>query len=366
MISIHQVKKLFKGKDREVVALHGVDLEVKEGEFFVLLGPSGSGKTTLLRCVAGLETPDEGDIYLAERLVSSSSQRIHVPAEQRATGMVFQSYAIWPHLDVFWNVALPLTRGRRKIPKSMVQERVRRALTMVGIEGLEARPASLLSGGQQQRVALARALAIEPTILLMDEPLSNLDARLREEVRKEIKALVQRVGVTVLYVTHDQIEAMELADRAAVMHDGSILQVGSAEELYTFPAEPKVGQFFGSMNWIRGKWRAEGVVETQLGAIHVSKATIVSSGEGVLLAVRPEMVELINAPRANGPEENVFPCEIVSDTFLGGQRVYTVKVCHATLVAMGLSSARYKGSAYVRIPKSSVRVFPEQAGVSVS
>jgi iron(III) transport system ATP-binding protein len=246
----------------------------------------------------------------------------------------------------------------------MVKERVKRALAMVGIESFETRPASLLSGGQQQRVALARALAIEPSILLMDEPLSNLDARLREEVRKEIKALVRRVGVTVLYVTHDQLEAMELADRAAVMHEGGILQTGSAEELYTFPSEPKVGQFFGSMNWIRGKWQAEGIVDTQLGPIHVCKE-MVSSTDGVLLAVRPETVELIKGSKTNGVEENLFPCEIVSDTFLGSQRVYTVRVSHTTLVATGRASERYDGTAYVRIPKSSVRVFPDRARASV-
>jgi iron(III) transport system ATP-binding protein len=364
MISIRGIKKLFKGKDRDVPALRGINLEINDGEFFVLLGPSGSGKTTLLRCVAGLEAPDEGDICIGDQIVFSSSQRINVPSEQRAMGMVFQSYAIWPHLNVFWNVALPLSRGRRKIPKAMVRERVRRALTMVGIQGFETSPASHLSGGQQQRVALARALAIEPSILLMDEPLSNLDARLREEVRKELKALVQRLGVTVVYVTHDQIEAMELANRAAVMQDGNILQIGSAEDLYTFPSEPKVGQFFGAMNWIPGKWRSEGIVETKVGPIHVAQERVVF-GDDVLLGVRPEMVELIKGPKTNGVEENLFPCEIIADTFLGSQRIYTVKVSHTTLVAAGLSSERYVGPAYLRIPKSSVRVFHGETQVSV-
>lgn len=357
MISLKGVKKFFEAKEREVRALEGIDLEVEEGEFFVLLGPSGSGKTTLLRCVAGLERPNEGEITVGDRLVYSSSQRIHVAPEDRGIGMVFQSYAIWPHLTVFGNIALPLMHGKRKIPKAMVSERVRRVLGLIDMEGFGNRPAPHLSGGQQQRVALARALAVEPSLLLMDEPLSNLDARLREEVRRELKAVVQRVGLTVLYVTHDQAEAMDLADRAAVMHGGRILQVGQPEELYAYPTEPRVGQFLGSMNWIHGKLQADGKVLTPLGLIHVGDSNAVAPGAPVLLGVRPEDVELSKDYRGVSAEENPFSCKIVSDTFMGNYRVYTVSIGDQTLVATRMSSDKLQGQVYVRIPRSCIRLF---------
>ncbi|HEX9444675.1 MAG TPA: ABC transporter ATP-binding protein, partial [Candidatus Binatia bacterium] len=224
MIRIEKLVKSFSTRSGVVRALADIDLAVERGEFFVLLGPSGSGKTTLLRSVAGLERPDSGQITLGTRVAFSSARRIFLPAEERQIGMVFQSYAIWPHLSVFENVALPLTQGRRKPPRSEVRERVHQALRLVEMEDYAARPAPLLSGGQQQRVALARALAVNPELLLMDEPLSNLDARLREEVRVKMKALARGLGITVLYVTHDQVEALMLADRLAVMADGKILQ----------------------------------------------------------------------------------------------------------------------------------------------
>src|SRR5881392_2765255 len=237
-IVVRNVSKRFG----DFVALDDVSLDVESGTLVALLGPSGSGKTTLLRCVAGLERPDSGEITLGTRVAFSSKQRLFVQAEEREIGMVFQSYAIWPHLTVFENVALPLTQGRRKPPKARVRERVSEALRLVEMDDYADRPAPLLSGGQQQRVALARALAINPKVLLMDEPLSNLDARLREEVRTKIKKLVGELGVTVLYVTHDQVEAMVLADRIAVMAGGKVLQIGAAQELYHFPLSRRVAE----------------------------------------------------------------------------------------------------------------------------
>ncbi len=357
MISVKRVKKVFAAKEGEVIALQGVDLEVEEGEFFVLLGPSGSGKTTLLRCVAGLETPNEGQIKVENRLVYSSSQRVQVAPEDRGIGMVFQSYAIWPHLTVFGNIALPLMHGKRKIPRAMVKERVDRVLEMIGMEGFGNRPSPYLSGGQQQRVALARALAVEPAVLLMDEPLSNLDARLREEVRRELKAVVRRVGLTVLYVTHDQTEAMDLADRAAVMHDGTILQIGRPEDLYTFPAEPQVGQFLGSMNWIHGELQDGGIVQTPIGSIHVGSENALTPGAQVVLGVRPEDVELTKDPQGDGAEEKPFPCKILSETFMGNYRVYSVSVGDQMLVATRMSSEKLQGQVYLRISRSNVRLF---------
>lgn len=357
MITVEQAVRVFKTQDGEVAALDGVDLQVEKGEFFVLLGPSGSGKTTLLRCVAGLETPDAGEIHLGSRLVFSAKQRIVVPPEQRRIGMVFQSYAIWPHMTVFENIALPLMEGKMKIPKAAVKDRVHWALSLVGLEGLDTRPAPLLSGGQQQRVALARALAVEPDVLLMDEPLSNLDARLREEVRSELKALVKQVGVTVLYVTHDQDEAMDLADRTAVMHLGKILQVGSAEELYTLPGEPRVAQFFGAMNWVHGKLEGHGVAQTPIGPVRVDGADSLGAGTAVMLGIRPEDVELL--PLSEAAQENSFLGQVVSQTFAGDHRTYTVMVGDQRLVVHRASLEMLEGQVRVRIPRDKVRCFPE-------
>jgi iron(III) transport system ATP-binding protein len=202
-----------------------IDLDVADSEFVVLLGPSGCGKTTTLRCVAGLERPDRGTIEIAGEIVDSVSEGIYVPPDRRNIGMVFQSYAVWPHLTVYDNVVLPLTEGRYRIAKNQVRERVLEVLSLVRLEGLETRPVTDLSGGQQQRVALARAIVTRPTVLLMDEPLSNLDARLRDQMRLELKRITRSVGVTALYVTHDQAEALSLGDRVCVMNE-EILQVG--------------------------------------------------------------------------------------------------------------------------------------------
>ena len=294
VINIHSLSKAFKtGADR-VQAVDGVDLQVEEKEFFVLLGLSGSGKTTLLRCVAGLEKPEAGEIRLGEQIVSSAERGIFVPPEDRALGMVFQSYAVWPHMTVFDNVAFPLVNGKRKLPRAKVRERVKSALELVQLSGLADRPVPFLSGGQQQRVALARALAVEPKVLLMDEPLSNLDARLREEVRDEIRNLAKKLGITVLYVTHDQVEAMALADRIAVMSGGKVLQIGAAQELYHFPLSRSVAEFLGSMNEFEGAVQNDGCINSALGALRCAIPNGVV-GE-VIVAIRPEDVSLSREP----------------------------------------------------------------------
>ena len=220
MISIRGLQKSFKAQHGKVDALKSINLEVGEGEFCVLLGPSGCGKTTTLRCVAGLERPDRGEIEIGDKLVNAPARRIYVATEKRDLGMVFQSYAIWPHMNVFHNVAFPLTQGRKRYSKAEVADKVRNALKRVQLDGLEDRPATDLSGGQQQRVAMARAMVTEPKILLMDEPLSNLDARLREQMRVELKKITKSIGVTTLYVTHDQAEALSLGDKVCVMNQG--------------------------------------------------------------------------------------------------------------------------------------------------
>jgi iron(III) transport system ATP-binding protein len=228
---------------QSVNAVDGVSFSLHPSEIFTLLGPSGCGKTTTLRLVAGLEEPDSGEILINNVTVAAPHRGLFVSPEKRRLGMVFQSYAIWPHLTVFENIAFPL-RVRRESPDG-VRRRVHQALEIVGLAGLAERGATQLSGGQQQRVALARALVYEPAILLLDEPLSNLDAKLREQMRVEIRALQRKLGLTVLYVTHDQAEAMTLSDRIAVVNGGCFEQIGMPEEVYENPATPFVAEFLG-------------------------------------------------------------------------------------------------------------------------
>ena len=231
--------------------MDGATLEVRRGEVFTLLGPSGCGKTTTLRLVAGLERPDAGEITLRGRIVASVPRRVFLAPNLRNLGMVFQSYAIWPHMTVFENIAYPLTL--RGVKRGVIRDKVERVLGLVGLEGLEARAATLLSGGQMQRLALCRALVYEPDLLLLDEPFSNLDAKLREQMRIELKLLQRRLGITVLFVTHDQIEALSLSDRIAVMQRGRVEQVGPPRSLYEHPASAFVRDFLGQTVILPGR-----------------------------------------------------------------------------------------------------------------
>ena len=237
-----------------------------------------------------------GELEIAGTLVNSPARRIYVPTEKRDIGMVFQSYAIWPHMNVFQNVSFPLIKGRKKIPKDQIAGKVRAALKLVQLDGLEDRPATDLSGGQQQRVAMARAMVTEPKILLMDEPLSNLDARLREQMRVELKKITKAAGVTTLYVTHDQAEALSLGDKVCVMHDGEIIQMAPPNEVYAKPASLFVAQFVGEMNFVKGQ---SGERRTRLNRPWVLIASAVpnglSAGASITLAIRPEHVK-VTAP----------------------------------------------------------------------
>ncbi|WP_089942052.1 ABC transporter ATP-binding protein, partial [Candidatus Entotheonella palauensis] len=225
------------------VAVAGIDLSAPEGHFVTLLGPSGCGKTTTLRCLAGLERPDAGEIYIGDQCVAAPRQNIWVPPEKRNIGMVFQSYAVWPHLTVFDNIAYGLrVRG---IGRSEIAKRTQETLDLVGLSGFADRYATQLSGGQQQRVSLARALAYNPSVILFDEPLSNLDAKLREHMRLELTRLQQRLGITAVYVTHDQSEALVMSDTIIVMNHGRILQQGAPEAIYAEPASRFVADFVG-------------------------------------------------------------------------------------------------------------------------
>jgi iron(III) transport system ATP-binding protein len=357
VIGINSLRKTFKTGADSVQAVDGVDLQVNEKEFFVLLGLSGSGKTTLLRCVAGLERPEAGEIALGQQIVSSAERGIFITPEDRAIGMVFQSYAVWPHMTVFDNVAFPLTNGKRRLPRAKVRDRVMGALELVQLSALADRPVPFLSGGQQQRVALARALAVEPKILLMDEPLSNLDARLREEVRDEIRSLAKKLGITVLYVTHDQVEAMALADRIAVMSAGKILQIGAPRDLYHFPLNRSVGEFLGSMNEFEGALQSDGTVKIPLGMVTcaVPNGTV----KEVIVAIRPEDVFLSREPSGLS---NEFPAQLVSQLFLGDITLYHLSAegKHLQGKTAGADQQLEPGrSLYVRFPAEKLKIFPK-------
>jgi iron(III) transport system ATP-binding protein len=315
-----------------MVAVDDVSFEVDPGEMITLLGPSGCGKTTTLRLIAGLEQGDGGEIYLGDRLLSDPARKHFVPPEQRSMGMVFQNYAVWPHMTVGENVGFPLRMKR--LPRKEIAQRTQKILDLVGLERLENRPAPLLSGGQQQRVALARALVFEPEVLLLDEPLSNLDTRLREELRFELKELQRRLGITTIVVTHDQKEAMVLSDRLIVMHAGRIEQVGQPVAVYQQPATPFVLEFLGATNY--------------LGAHVVEPEALMVPDAGDALLPLPEhsrwaagrvgrisfRAEDVTLERLNGDSPQ-WAGRIVSAAFLGNQFEYVVQVGGARIHAPG-------------------------------
>lgn len=349
MIRIRGLKKWFKTRQGRVEALRGIDLEVGEREFFVLLGPSGCGKTTTLRCVAGLERADEGEIEIGGTTVSSPAKGIYVPTEKRDIGMVFQSYAIWPHMNVFQNVAFPLIKGRRQIPKHQVAEKVSQALKLVQLAGLEDRQATDLSGGQQQRVAMARAVVTEPNILLMDEPLSNLDARLREQMRLELKKITQSIGVTTLYVTHDQAEALSLGDKVCVMNEGEILQIGYPPEVYSRPRNLFVAQFVGEMNFVRGRLTRDGEVESPFGKLRCALPHGCQSGKEVTLAIRPEHLRL----QPPGMESSAgVETKVLSKNYQGDTALLEVEACGVSL------RVKLAGDADFAVGEKAVLVLP--------
>ena len=352
MISVRNLRKIYKSGTDAVRAVDGVSVDVGEQEFFVLLGLSGSGKTTLLRCVAGLERPDGGEIAISNVLVSSAERNFFVAPEGRGIGMVFQSYAVWPHMTVFDNVAFPLTNGPHRLSRSDIKKRVMNALELVQLAGLADRPAPFLSGGQQQRVALARALAVEPKVLLMDEPLSNLDARLREEVRDEIKNLSKKFGIAVLYVTHDQVEAMALADRVAVMSKGKVLQCATPRELYDRPSSREVCEFLGSTNIIDGVVGNRGQVDTDLGKLTCAVGD--GSLHNVSVAIRPEELQMAAAPTGL---ENEFAAEVLASTFLGELTVCDVRINGKALRFKTTQSSAPAQQVYIRLPADKLKLF---------
>jgi ABC-type Fe3+/spermidine/putrescine transport system ATPase subunit len=323
-IEIHDLFKRY----RKVVAINRIQLEVHEGEMLTLLGPSGCGKTTTLRCIAGLEIPEAGDIVIDGQPMLSKG---FVPPSQRGIGMVFQNYAVWPHMRVLSNVSYGLKL--MKISKAEIRDRALAVLEMVGLKGLEERYPSQLSGGQQQRVALARALVRNPKVLLLDEPLSNLDAKLREKMRFEIKSLVRRMGITAVYVTHDQAEAMVISDRIVVMESGNVVQVGTPEAIYDQPTNRFVADFIGTTNLIGGEV-LQVLPETGMAVIRtafsdrvlcrVVDPQVVASGREAQISIRPEDVAVFAADP--GPKDNLVQGIIEHRAYLGNFLYFFVKV----------------------------------------
>lgn len=331
-------------------AVAGVDLDVAEGELVVLLGPSGCGKTTTLRCVAGLEDVSGGTISIGDRIVSQSGRSL--PPEERQIGMVFQSYAIWPHMTVAQNVSFGLKLQR--LSTDEIARRVDAALDLVGLETYATRYVSQLSGGQQQRVALARAMALEPRILLFDEPLSNLDAKLREKMRFELRRIQQRLGITSLYVTHDQQEAMVIADRVVLMRNGLIEQVGSPVDLYYRPATRFVAEFIGLANIFAGDF-SNGAVRLSDSVTLRSAATVPSGPVEVIF--RPEQMVISETP-LEGP--NTFQGSVSESFFLGNTTDLEITVSGLAIRAQLSPPKLYKpGTAlWLRIPPEQVIVLP--------
>jgi len=331
-------------RQQVIRAAHDVSFDVPQGRLFTLLGPSGCGKTTTLRSIAGLERPRSGEIKVADDVIYSSARRIFVPPNQRGLGMVFQSYAIWPHMTVYENAAFPLrVARRRRFSRREIDERVNRVLATVDLAEMAQREATKLSGGQQQRLALARALVMEPRLLLLDEPLSNLDAKLRERMRFEVKRLQRELGITTVYVTHDQSEALALSHAIAVMNRGQIEQIGTPREIYERPVNPFVADFVGSSNFLDATVRAaDGAngfyrVESPLGVIKALGLEALQAGDTVVISMRPEDVHLSEA-RPDG--ENVWQGTVDQKVFLGESVDFQVMVGERRVQARAHPSLR--------------------------
>lgn len=336
MIEIDNLHVRFDSEKGVVHAVRGVTVNVAPGEFYTLLGPSGCGKTTTLRCLAGLERPSGGSITIGGTVVHDTDKNISIPTYRRDIGMVFQSYAIWPHLTVFENVAFPLREMKPKLKEPDIKKRVENALELVQLSGYESRPAPFLSGGQQQRLALARAIVREARVVLFDEPLSNLDAKLRAETRLELRRLVKRLGMTALYVTHDQTEALTMADRVAIMRDGEIAQEATPTEIYKRPVSRFVASFIGQCNFADGdvlsvpSGDTPGQIDTEWGKLPYSESLDHTVGEKVTIAVRPENVWL--AGKGIDDAETQITGEVSEIIFLGESLECRVNLGNSNLI----------------------------------
>jgi len=343
MLQVEDLHVTYQGESGSVHAVRGVSFVIDEGEFFTLLGPSGCGKSSILRAIAGLETPTSGRIALDGVAVFDSKTNRATPTHQRPIGMVFQSYAIWPHMTVFENVAFPLRRGPAHMNSRDARGLVENALSLVQLDDLGNRLATQLSGGQQQRVALARALVHQPKLLLLDEPLSNLDAKLRVEMRHELKELTARLNTTTLYVTHDQVEALAMSNRLAVAQEGLLVQQGEPRDIYFQPATRFVASFLGKANVIEGKVcgvkndQGFSDVDTSFGRFICPWQEWVSEGQSVLVVFRPERAQITRRP----PETttNVLRADVFSAQFVGSSIEYQLIIDGQYLSAEGDAGA---------------------------
>jgi len=355
---VENLQKHYELDGAEVPVVKGVDFTIEPGTFYSLLGPSGCGKTTTLRCVAGLETSNGGSIRLDGDVLSTGDR--HVPPNKRDVGMVFQNYAIWPHMTVFQNAVFPLQVSGGRLPKAQARTRAMEALELVQLDHLAERPATALSGGQQQRLALARALAHRPRLLLLDEPLSNLDAKLRDTMRTELRSLQRSLGISALYVTHDQSEALSMSDRVAVMNGGRIVQEASPRELYDRPADRFVADFVGRVNMIPAVVRdrdehGDAVVEAFGTRMVTPCPGGVVRGEEVTITFRPESIRWHDTAPAGRP--NVLPARVVRVEFLGEIVEYEAEV-HRDGTTVGRLTAR---GAPMASPREGAEVFLELA-----
>jgi iron(III) transport system ATP-binding protein len=364
VIKVKDLEKSFAGVRGEVRALRGVSFEVGKGELFTLLGPSGCGKTTTLRCIAGLEQPVWGEILIDDHPVFSAATGTFVAPERRNIGMVFQSYAIWPHMTVFQNVAYPLAK---KTKRAEIDERVARILDRLSLGALADRWAPNLSGGQQQRVALARALVAQPQVLLLDEPLSNLDAKLREQMRFELKSLQESFGITTVYVTHDQEEALALSDRIGLMHNGALIEVGSPADLYLRPAHRVTADFLGTSNFVAAQVERNGnqawdemLIGTPIGPFVAQRSVEWQPGMATQLFFRPESVEFLEESAATHNSPNYGAAVVERVTFLGTSADVIIR-CNDVKLRVRTHPARTpavgKAVSFVVAPDSCI-VFP--------
>ena len=350
-VRLEHISKIYKdpktGKD--FYAVKDANLEITPGSFVTLLGPSGCGKTTTLRMIAGFESPDEGEIFLGGEPINA------LTPNKRDTAMVFQSYALLPHYNIYDNVAYGLKL--RKLDKATIKEKVTNILKLVGLEGMEARMTNQLSGGQQQRVALARALVLEPGVLLFDEPLSNLDAKLRVSMRTEIRRIQQEAGITAIYVTHDQSEAMALSDQIIIMEKGVVSQIGTPQEIYYHPANEFVADFIGEANFLRGtlnqKQGDKGVVVVEGTFVDVTGVYGIQQGNGCTLVLRPESAVL--------SDRGQLPCKVIVSCFMGAYQNYHEMVGNTMVKITDFNPKNKKiyqvgDTAYVAFEKENIHV----------
>ena len=340
-LEVNGLCKIYANAEGVAGGIRDATFSLPPGTFFTLLGPSGCGKTTTLRCVAGLERPDAGSVQVSGTTFFDSGRRIDVPLNRRNIGMVFQSYAIWPHMTVTENVSFPLRVAKdRKYSRDEIERMTRKALTTVDLEGFADRSATRLSGGQQQRVALARAIVREPKLLLLDEPLSNLDAALRDTMRKELKRLQRQIGVTTVYVTHDQAEALEMSDQIAVLNAGNIVQIGTPDTIYFRPRNRFVAGFVGNTNIFNGS-AEEAAVEGGLVPVRVGNGELIrgktnrkiAAGEGVVISVRPESIVLSAGSGQGSDARNRFNGQVENRGFVGNLNRYDVRCGSHLIVA---------------------------------